>query len=83
MSNRRTDHSISVQPVEKNCADNTGANNLFVTAVFWIKGRLNRLPAKISLTSPVKPSYCGNMFFFRTNLINDDLLGKKLIKRMI
>jgi large subunit ribosomal protein L23e len=28
-----------------NCADNTGAKNLFVVAVCGIKGRLNRLPA--------------------------------------
>merc|ERR1712098_535629 len=28
-----------------NCADNTGAKNLFVIAVGGIKGRLNRLPA--------------------------------------
>jgi len=28
-----------------NCADNTGAKNLYVVAVFGIKGRLNRLPA--------------------------------------
>ncbi|KAL5010906.1 hypothetical protein ScPMuIL_013211 [Solemya velum] len=28
-----------------NCADNTGAKNLFVIAVSGIKGRLNRLPA--------------------------------------
>uniref|UniRef100_A0A915IAZ5 Large ribosomal subunit protein uL14 n=1 Tax=Romanomermis culicivorax TaxID=13658 RepID=A0A915IAZ5_ROMCU len=28
-----------------NCADNTGAKNLFVIAVFGVKGRLNRLPA--------------------------------------
>ena len=28
-----------------NCADNTGAKNLFVIAVKGIKGRLNRLPA--------------------------------------
>lgn len=28
-----------------NCADNTGAKNLFVIAVHGIKGRLNRLPA--------------------------------------
>ena len=27
-----------------NCADNTGAKNLFVIAVSGIKGRLNRLP---------------------------------------
>ena len=28
-----------------NCADNTGAKNLFVIAVFGIGGRLNRLPS--------------------------------------
>lgn len=28
-----------------NCADNTGAKNLYVIAVYGIKGRLNRLPA--------------------------------------
>ena len=28
-----------------NCADNTGAKNLFVMSVCGIKGRLNRLPA--------------------------------------
>merc|ERR1712227_397880 len=28
-----------------NCADNTGAKNLFVIAVSGIKGRLNRLPS--------------------------------------
>ncbi|MCP6116823.1 uL14 family ribosomal protein, partial [Klebsiella pneumoniae] len=28
-----------------NCADNTGAKNLYVIAVQGIKGRLNRLPA--------------------------------------
>eukprot|EP00924_Labyrinthula_sp_SR-Ha-C_P001038 snap_masked-scaffold_7-processed-gene-11.25-mRNA-1 protein AED:0.41 eAED:0.41 QI:0/-1/0/1/-1/1/1/0/141 len=28
-----------------NCADNTGAKNLFIVAVTNIKGRLNRLPA--------------------------------------
>ena len=28
-----------------NCADNTGAKNLFVISVKGIKGRLNRLPA--------------------------------------
>merc|ERR1739845_159228 len=31
-----------------NCADNTGAKNLFVIAVKGIKGRLNRLPAATS-----------------------------------
>lgn len=28
-----------------NCADNTGAKNLYVISVCGIKGRLNRLPA--------------------------------------
>merc|ERR1711900_10190 len=28
-----------------NCADNTGAKNLYVIAVYGVKGRLNRLPA--------------------------------------
>merc|ERR550519_1987458 len=28
-----------------NCADNTGAKNLYIIAVQCIKGRLNRLPA--------------------------------------
>lgn len=28
-----------------NCADNTGAKNLYIIAVKGIKGRLNRLPA--------------------------------------
>merc|ERR1719512_208750 len=28
-----------------NCADNTGAKNLYIIAVFGIGGRLNRLPA--------------------------------------
>ena len=28
-----------------NCADNTGAKNLYIIAVKRIKGRLNRLPA--------------------------------------
>eukprot|EP00127_Corallochytrium_limacisporum_P005466 Clim_evm14s206 gene=Clim_evmTU14s206 len=28
-----------------NCADNTGAKNLYIIAVFGIKGRLSRLPA--------------------------------------
>jgi large subunit ribosomal protein L23e len=28
-----------------NCADNTGAKNLFIMSVKGIKGRLNRLPA--------------------------------------
>ena len=28
-----------------NCADNTGAKNLYVIAVKGIRGRLNRLPA--------------------------------------
>ncbi|KAL3310324.1 60S ribosomal protein L23 [Cichlidogyrus casuarinus] len=28
-----------------NCADNTGARNLYVIAVFGVRGRLNRLPA--------------------------------------
>eukprot|EP00850_Spirogloea_muscicola_P009781 SM000055S18315 [mRNA] locus=s55:601741:602031:- [translate_table: standard] len=28
-----------------NCADNTGAKNLFIMSVCGIKGRLNRLPA--------------------------------------
>merc|ERR1711963_122113 len=28
-----------------NCADNTGAKNLYIIAVSGIKGRLNRLPA--------------------------------------
>merc|ERR1712079_838930 len=35
-----------------NCADNTGAKNLYVIAVGGIKGRLNRLPA----------AGCGDMF---------------------
>ena len=34
-----------------NCADNTGAKNLYIIAVKGIKGRLNRLPA----------SGCGDM----------------------
>uniref|UniRef100_A0A8C9Z8Q0 Large ribosomal subunit protein uL14 n=1 Tax=Sander lucioperca TaxID=283035 RepID=A0A8C9Z8Q0_SANLU len=29
-----------------NCADNTGAKNLYIISVKGIKGRLNRLPAK-------------------------------------
>lgn len=28
-----------------NCADNTGAKNLYIMAVCGIKGRLNRLPS--------------------------------------
>ncbi|ESN97045.1 hypothetical protein HELRODRAFT_85890 [Helobdella robusta] len=28
-----------------NCADNTGAKNLYIISVHGIKGRLNRLPA--------------------------------------
>merc|ERR1712243_545211 len=28
-----------------NCADNTGAKNLYIIAVHGIKGRLNRLPS--------------------------------------
>merc|ERR1712115_320557 len=28
-----------------NCADNTGAKNLYIIAVFGIQGRLNRLPS--------------------------------------
>uniref|UniRef100_A0A183TI43 Large ribosomal subunit protein uL14 n=1 Tax=Schistocephalus solidus TaxID=70667 RepID=A0A183TI43_SCHSO len=28
-----------------NCADNTGAKNLYVIAVFGVRGRLNRLPS--------------------------------------
>lgn len=28
-----------------NCADNTGAKNLYVIAVYGIRGRLNRLPS--------------------------------------
>lgn len=31
-----------------NCADNTGAKNLFVIAVKAVRGRLNRLPAAAS-----------------------------------
>lgn len=31
-----------------NCADNTGAKNLFIIAVSGIKGRLNRLPSATS-----------------------------------
>ncbi|KAK2141037.1 hypothetical protein LSH36_1174g00022 [Paralvinella palmiformis] len=31
-----------------NCADNTGAKNLYIIAVQGIKGRLNRLPAAAS-----------------------------------
>merc|ERR1712179_592594 len=31
-----------------NCADNTGAKNLYIIAVKGIKGRLNRLPAAAS-----------------------------------
>merc|ERR1719365_475923 len=31
-----------------NCADNTGAKNLYVIAVYGIHGRLNRLPAGCS-----------------------------------
>ena len=31
-----------------NCADNTGAKNMFVIAVSGIKGRLNRLPTATS-----------------------------------
>ena len=31
-----------------NCADNTGAKNLFCIAVKAIRGRLNRLPAAAS-----------------------------------
>merc|ERR1712211_234514 len=31
-----------------NCADNTGAKNLYVIAVYGIRGRLNRLPAGCS-----------------------------------
>merc|ERR1712127_685574 len=28
-----------------NCADNTGAKNLYILSVFGVSGRLNRLPA--------------------------------------
>lgn len=28
-----------------NCADNTGAKNLYIISVFGIKGHLNRLPS--------------------------------------
>ena len=31
-----------------NCADNTGGKNLYVIAVYGIRGRLNRLPAGCS-----------------------------------
>merc|ERR1712082_137008 len=31
-----------------NCADNTGGKNLYVKAVYGIRGRLNRLPAACS-----------------------------------
>merc|ERR1712008_387563 len=31
-----------------NCADNTGAKNLYVIAVYGIRGRLNRFPAGCS-----------------------------------
>ena len=31
-----------------NCADNTGGKNLYVIAVYGIRGRLNRLPAACS-----------------------------------
>merc|ERR1712117_333419 len=31
-----------------NCADNTGAKNLYIIAVYGIRGRLNRLPAACS-----------------------------------
>merc|ERR1711987_41661 len=40
-----------------NCADNTGAKNLYVIAVYGIRGRLNRLPAGCSgdmVLAPVK-----------------------------
>lgn len=32
-----------------NCADNTGDNNLYIIAVYGIRGRLNRLPAACSV----------------------------------
>ena len=31
-----------------NCADNTGAKNLYIMAVNGIKGRLNRIPSAAS-----------------------------------
>ena len=31
-----------------NCADNTGGKNLYVIAVYGIRGRLNRLPPACS-----------------------------------
>merc|ERR1712003_168509 len=35
-----------------NCADNTGGKNLYVIAVYGIRGRLNRLPATVKKGKP-------------------------------
>mmetsp|Transcript_11320 Transcript_11320/g.22870 ORF Transcript_11320/g.22870 Transcript_11320/m.22870 type:complete len:141 (-) Transcript_11320:417-839(-) len=40
----RTSLALPVQAV-MNCADNTGAKNLFIISVFGTKSRLNRLPS--------------------------------------
>ncbi|VDN28124.1 unnamed protein product [Cylicostephanus goldi] len=49
-----------------NCADNTGAKNLFVIAVYGIRGRLNRLPsAGVGDISNAQPLFIklGSTFF--------------------
>ncbi|CAD6205289.1 unnamed protein product [Miscanthus lutarioriparius] len=37
-----------------NCADNTGAKNLYIISVKGIKGRLNRLPSACVVMATVK-----------------------------
>merc|ERR1712154_133989 len=52
-----------------NCADNTGAKNLYVIAVGGIKGRLNRLPA----------AGCGDMFIATVKKGKPELRKKVVI----
>ncbi|CAG0900758.1 unnamed protein product [Cyprideis torosa] len=55
-----------------NCADNTGAKNLYVIAVYGVQGRLNRLPS----------ACCGDMFVATVKKGKPEL-RKKVIQAVV
>jgi large subunit ribosomal protein L23e len=64
-----------------NCADNTGAKNLFVIAVYGIRGRLNRLPSAgvgdmfVASVKKGKPELRKKGIFFCISLFCKSLFG--------
>lgn len=70
-----------------NCADNTGAKNLYVIAVQGIKGRLNRLPAAgsgdmiVATVKKGKPELRKKVSLFQTACLFMRNLGLALVGR--